>query len=80
MIIGPAGFGHAPKENVALPEGTYIHKWNPTMTMAILEKTNKGFKCLVIDPKGIGKVRKGKVEYFRRQDIFGEKALFYLAA
>ena len=49
------------------------------MTMVILEQTKKGFKCLVTNTEGIGKVRKGKVEYFHTQDIVGEKALFYPA-
>jgi hypothetical protein len=66
-------------KEVSLPEGTYVHKWIPTMTMVILEQTKKGFKCLVTNTEGIGKVRKGKVEYFHTQDIVGEKALFYPA-
>lgn len=55
---------------------TYQHKHNPTMTMTIIEETAKGYKCLVVDPKGKGKVRQGKVEFFDKQDVKGDKAIF----
>lgn len=54
----------------------YRHKYITTMTMQILERTDKGFKCMTHDPKGKGKVRTGKVEFFQKQDIEGDKALF----
>lgn len=52
----------------------YRHTHIPSMTMTIIESTKKGYKCLVVDPKGTGKVRKGKVEYFFEQDVKGERA------
>ena len=56
---------------------TYQHKHIPTMTMTIVEETKKGHKCIVTDPKGSGKIRKGRVEYFFAQDAKGDRALFY---
>jgi hypothetical protein len=55
---------------------TYRHKHITTMTMEVIEVTSKGYKCIVTDPKGRGKVRTGKVEFFNRQDVEGDKALF----
>lgn len=55
---------------------TYQHKYIPTMTMTIIEETARGYKCLVTDPKGKGKVRQGKIEFFGKQDVKGDKALF----
>lgn len=55
---------------------TYRHKHIPSMTMEILEATGKGYKCLVTDPKGMGKARKGKVEFFNKQDVKGDRALW----
>lgn len=52
----------------------YHHTHIPSMTMTIIEKTKKGYKCLMVDPKGRGKVRKGKVEYFFEQDVKGPRA------
>ena len=46
------------------------------MTMTLIEVTSKGYKCLVVDPKGKGKVRTGKIEFFGKQDVKGEKAIF----
>lgn len=57
-------------------ETSYRHKSIPSMTMRVLSLTNKGYKCLVTDPKGLGKVRSGKIEYFDKQDVKGEKALW----
>ena len=55
---------------------TYQHKHIPTMTMTIIEEMTRGYKCLVVDTKGKGKVRTGKVEFFDKQDVKGDKALF----
>ncbi len=55
---------------------TYRHKHITTMTMEVIEVTAKGYKCIVTDPKGKGKVRTGKVEFFDRQAVDGDKALF----
>ncbi len=54
----------------------YQHKHISTMTMTLIEVTSKGYKCLVVDPKGKGKVRTGKIEFFGKQDVKGEKAIF----
>jgi len=45
---------------------TYQHKHIPTMTMTIVEETKKGYKCIVTDPKGSGKIRQGKGGVFLR--------------
>ncbi len=55
---------------------TYQHKHIASMTMTIIELTAKGYKCLVKDPKGRGAVRHGKIEFFDKQDVEGDKALF----
>ena len=53
---------------------TYQHAFIPTMTMTIIEDTAKGYKCLVVDANGRGKAKKGKVEYFNKQDVKGDRA------
>lgn len=55
---------------------TYRHKHIPTMTMTIIGLTDKGYKCLVTDPNGKGKVRTGKTEFFDRQDVKGDRAVW----
>lgn len=57
---------------------TYRHTHIPTMTMTIMDITEKGYKCLVTDTKGKGKVRTGKIEYFYRQDVKGDRACWTL--
>ena len=48
------------------------------MTMTIMDITEKGYKCLVTDPKGKGKVRTGKIEFWYKQDVRGDKACWTL--
>lgn len=57
---------------------TYRHLYIHSMTMTIIEETSKGYRCLVVDPNGKGKVRTGKVEFFHAQDVKGVHA-FWIA-
>ena len=44
---------------------THKHKYISTCTAKILETTNKGYKILTINTKGLTKTeRSGKIQYF----------------
>ena len=49
------------------------HKSIPTLTIELLEQTNKGWKVKETDTKGIGKVRQGKTAFYSDAEI---KSLF----
>jgi hypothetical protein len=48
----------------------YIHKFNPNITIELIEPTAKGYKVYQFE-KG-----KKKIAYYNTQDIKGERALF----
>ena len=48
----------------------YVHKFNPQITIELIEPTAKGYKVYQFE-KG-----KKKVAYYNNKDIKGEKALF----
>ena len=45
------------------------HKHIKTLTIELLEPTDKGWKVMEKDPNGIGKVKKGKISFYSNADI-----------
>jgi hypothetical protein len=48
----------------------YVHKFNPGITIELIQDTAKGYKVYQFE-KG-----KKKIAFYNKQDIKGEKALF----
>lgn len=58
---------------------TYQHKYIATMTMTIVASTERGYKCLVVDTAAKGKAKSGKIQFFDKQDVKGDKAVWIAA-
>lgn len=68
QIVIPFYEGHL-KGKLATGGEILKHKSIPTLSIELLEQTNTGWKVKETDPKGIGKVKKGKIAFYSDAEI-----------